>query len=144
MATFRFLPRVDDNTYVSAKINEDVTDSDVGKPVKLSAADTYALCADGDGIDGFLQSIEPQTQDGKVFGTVQVAGRRCVQLAGAAAVGVIVEAGAPATLNTAETDFKGKVSAHTVAAVGDILDKNWRVISGTGLDLDATAIIESL
>lgn len=165
MNSFKMLPRIDDNTYITAKINSAVTDADVGKPVKLSAADMYDLCADGDAIDGFLNSVEPHTSGGKVIGTVQIGGRRCVQLSGNVAIGALVEAGGPAALNTAETNKLGKVStkaaviaditdaatgAQIAAAVNAILDvviasrKQWRLVSGTGLNGDTTAVVERL
>ena len=69
------------NDLVSAKLGTgtvaaggNLTDADIGKPVKLAAANTYALCADGDGIDGFLVSVDAFTQDGYAFGTVQIGG----------------------------------------------------------------------
>lgn len=118
------------------------TDADVGKPVKLTAAGVYALCADGDNIDGFIDSISEFTQDGWSFGTVQLGGRRWVMLSGSAAVGTFVEAAAPSAAHTAETDNLGLVSIHAGLALGStdtvdeaialITSKKWRVISGAG------------
>ncbi len=165
MNSFKMLPRVDDNIYTTAKIASAVTDADVGKPMKLSAADTYDLCADGDPIDGFLNSVEPHTSGGAVIGTVQVGGRRCVQLSGGVTIGDLVEAAAPATLNTAETSKLGKVStkaavaadltdaasgaliaASVNAALAELLlvRKKWQLVSGTGLTGDLTAVVERL
>lgn len=165
MNSFKMLPRVDDNIYVTAKITSAVTDADVGKPMKLSAADTYDLCADGDAIDGFLNSVEPHTSGGVTIGTVQVGGRRCVQLSGGVTIGNIVEAAAPAALNTAETSKLGKVSTKAVvnaditdAATGAqiaaavnaslaellLVRKKWQLVSGTGLTGDLTAVVERL
>ena len=165
MNSFKMLPQVDDNTYVTAKMHVAVTDADVGKPVKLYAADTYTICSDGDDIDGFLNSVESHTSGGKVIATVQIAGRRCVQVDDASniALGALVEAAAPATLNTAETNKLGKVSgkaaiaadlatdasgtliaASVNAILADLITgrKRWRLISGTGLDEDTTAVVE--
>lgn len=138
------------NDFVSAKLGTNtvansghLTDADVGKPVKLSATDTYALCADGDGIDGFLVSVEPFTQDGWAFGTVQIGGRKWCTADGIITFGYMVEAAAPAAARTAETAGYGKVSvsgeyAVAVDTVAELLPymqrKAWRVISGTGGD----------
>jgi len=142
-------------TIVSAKLGTDtvangggLTDADIGKPVKLSAADTYSLCAAGDQIDGFLVGINPETQDGYTFGSVQIDGYVRVELSGAATVGSLVAAATPAAAGTAEANGLGKVQAHTLATAdvaslaASIFAINWRVVSGTGLDGDTTAVIE--
>lgn len=167
MNSFRMLPRVDDNEYITAKMHVAVTDADVGKPVKFYAADTFTLCADGDNIDGFLHSVENHTSGGKKICTIQTKGRRCVQVDDASniALGVRVEAAAPAALNTAETNKLGKVStkAAVIADIGDAASgaqiaaavnaalaelkaprRQWRLVSGTGLDDDTTAVVESI
>jgi len=138
------------NDLVSAKLGTgtvaaggNLTDADIGKPVKLAAANTYALCADGDGIDGFLVSVNADTQDGYAFGTVQIGGRKWVRCDGAITFGYMVEAAAPAAAKTAETLGYGKVSVSGVYAVGvdtvaELLPymhrSHWKVISGTGAD----------
>lgn len=138
------------NDLVSAKLGTgtvaaggNLTDADIGKPVKLAAANTYALCADGDGIDGFLVSVNADTQDGYAFGTVQIGGRKWVRCDGAITFGYMVEAAAPAAAKTAETLGYGKVSVSGVYAVGvdtvaELLPymhrKQWKVISGSGAD----------
>ena len=138
------------NDLVSAKLGTgtvaaggNLTDADIGKPVKLAAANTYALCADGDGIDGFLVSVDAFTQDGYAFGTVQIGGRKWVRCDGAITFGYMVEAAAPAAAKTAETLGYGKVSvsgeyAAGVDTVAELLPymqrKRWKVISGTGAD----------
>ncbi len=138
------------NDLVSAKLGTgtvaaggNLTDADIGKPVKLAAANTYALCADGDGIDGFLASVNADTQDGYAFGTVQIGGRKWVRCDGAITFGYMVEAAAPAAAKTAETLGYGKVSVSGVYAVGvdtvaELLPymhrSHWKVISGTGAD----------
>lgn len=142
------------NDFVSAKLGTNtvansghLTDADVGKPVKLVATDRYGLCSDGDDIDGFLVSVEPFTQDGYAFGTVQIGGRKWCKADGAITFGYIVEAAAPAAARTAETNNIGKVSVHRAyAGVGGasmdttaellpvVFAKKWRVISGSGDD----------
>ena len=137
------------NDLVSAKLGTgtvaaggNLTDADIGKPVKLAAANTYALCADGDGIDGFLVSVDAFTQDGYAFGTVQIGGRKWVRCDGAI-FGYMVEAAAPAAAKTAETLGYGKVSVSGVYAVAvdtvaELLPymhrSHWKVISGSGAD----------
>ena len=138
------------NDLVSAKLGTgtvaaggNLTDADIGKPVKLAAANTYALCDDGDGIDGFLVSVDAFTQDGYAFGTVQIGGRKWVRCDGAITCGYMVEAAAPAAAKTAETLGYGKVSvsgvyAVAVDSVAELLPymhrSHWKVISGTGAD----------
>jgi len=124
---------------ISAKLTTGITDADIGKPVKLVAADTYGLCADGDVIEGFLLSIDAATQAGLPFGTVQIDGYKRVELDGDVAIGAAVEAAAPAAAGTAEANGLGKVSTHTVLATDMFI---WRLVSGTGTGGDTTAIIE--
>ena len=141
MARFKILPTVDTNEYRSAICTSAVTDADIGKPMKLTASDTYDICSVDDNIDGFLAAIDSQTQGGHAFVSIMVKGLQSVQLAGGTAVGLFVQAAAPSTLNTAETGHLAKVKTHTAAAADAI---KWRVVSGTGLDGDLTAVIESL
>lgn len=160
MAKFKMKPTVDVSAYFTAKLKGNVTDADVGKPVKLSidTTDTYELCADGDGIDAFIAGIEPATADGLHLATLngnKVGARQRVEASGAMTVGDLVEAGAVAAAGTAETNKLALVSTHvmdsTSAAtlLADTFNVNWRVISGnttngvitTG---DTTVIIERL
>ena len=144
------------NDFISAKLGTNtvansghLTDADIGKPLKLVATDRYGLCADGDGIDGWLQNVSSFTQDGYAFGTVQVGGRVKAVCDGAVTFGYLVEAAAPAAARTAETSY-GKVSvsgeyAAGVDTVAELLPytqrKKWRVISGTGGDT-TTVLLE--
>lgn len=128
-----------------------LNDNDIGKPLKLTAAGTYALCADGDNIDGFLVAVDPETVDGYAFGTVQIGGRVYAQLAGASTFGYVVEAGAPTAARTAEPSGYGQVSSHAGLALIStdtvdeirplILSKKWRIISGAVTD-DAIVLLE--
>jgi len=112
---------------ISAKLTTGITDADIGKPVKLSAADTYTLCANGDVIEGFLIALDAVTQAGLPFGSIQVDGYKRVELDGNVAIGAAAEAAAPAAAGTAETNGLGKVSTHTVAATDMFV---WRLVSG--------------
>ena len=152
--TFSVLANMND--LISAKLGTNtvansghLTDADVGKPLKLLADGRYGLCADGDGIDGWLVSVEPYTQDGYAFGTVQIGGRVKAVCDGAITFGYMVEAAAPAAARTAETSY-GKVSvsgeyAAGVDTVAELLPymqrKKWKVISGTGGDT-TTVVLE--
>jgi len=147
MSKFAFKELVSDGDIITAKLGSDtvansgdLNDNDIGKPVKLSAADTYNLCSDGDLIDGFLVAVEPYTADGWAIGSVQISGRKRVELdVTAISIGGAVEAAANAAANTAPTNGLGVVSEHTIAATDH---KVWRLISGTATDGDTTAIIE--
>lgn len=59
---------------ISAKLGPDVntkySDLDKKKAVKAQAGGKYILCADGDDLDGFIDSVEAATQDGYSFGGV--------------------------------------------------------------------------
>ncbi|MCK5615533.1 hypothetical protein KAR91_77430, partial [Candidatus Pacearchaeota archaeon] len=112
-------------------------------------------CADGDAIDGFMNSLEPATLDGKQYGTVQTGGRMRVQASAASTLGAYVEAGAVAAPGTAEANGLGLVSTHdmdsTSAAtlLADMFQKQWRIISATRVDgtvddADTSVIIEKL
>lgn len=138
---FKILPVVDENLYRSAIFASALTDADVGKPVKLVSTDTYDICGAGDGIDGFVASLDSITMGGKVFGSIMVDGVQAVQLKGAVAIGAVVAAAAPSALGTAETNKLAQVSVHTPVATDMV---RWRLVSGTGLDGDLTAVVERL
>lgn len=153
MATWTFAPAADEIRWrVSAKLGTDTvansghcTDADIGKPVKLSAAGKYAICSDGDQIDGFITSISDFTIDGWSFGTVQIGGRVYASLDGGSTFGYIVEAAAQASVRTAHSSGYGRVSSNAIyttldaTATGDeaipfILARKWRIISGAVTD----------
>lgn len=139
-AKFKMGVQVAANTYVPGLLPAAVTDADRGKPVKLTATDEFALCTDGDNIYGFIDSVEAAPQGGKTFGSIQIAGRRRVELDGITAIGAAVEAGTIAAAGTAEGSKIGIVSTHLVLATDT---KHWILISGTGADEDKTAVVES-
>ena len=118
--------------------NGHLNDNDIGKPVKLTVDSTYALCADGDQIDGWLMGINPETVDGWCFGTVQTGGRVAAQLDGASTFGAMVEAAAQAAARTADASGYGQVSTHTMIAG---TRKAWRIVSGAVLD-NSVVILE--
>lgn len=129
-----------DNRYVTFKTHASTTVNDIGKPVKISAADEVALCADGDQVYGFISAVEEQTADGKKLVTVLTEGRTWVILDGASAVGTLVEAAANTAVSVAKAGNWGLVSTHTlVAGTG----KQWLVISGGGGNGD-TVLIEKI
>ena len=75
-------------------------DQDIGKAVKYSG-DACILCADGNGIIGFISSVEPGTKNGYSVGAVNRDGRvEVLDEDGSLAVGGFVEAGTPGTLGT--------------------------------------------
>lgn len=156
---WNFTPLASDiNFLISAKLGTDtvanaghLNDNDIGKPLKLTATDTYGLCADGDNIDGWLVAVNPETVDGYAFGVVQIGGRIWAQLEGASTFGYMVEADAPAAARTKEASGYGQVSSHaghalTGASTVDLalplaLSKKWRIISGAVTD-DAIVLLE--
>lgn len=115
---------------LGASTSTPLTDKDIGKAVKLAAADNYVLCADGDPVEGFLQSVEPWTVNGGFgFGTVQTGDRKRAQVATGATVAVrgFVLAAAQAAVGTANANNLPLVKP--VAAFADTLGFTWRVIS---------------
>ena len=128
------------NRVVMFKVDGAITDADVNKPVKLSDTDLLALCADGDQIYGWIESVEVGTEDNKVICGVLIEGRTYATLSGASAVGTIVEAGANTAAGTALAGKWGVVSTHTAVAG---TNKRWQIISGTGLDA-ADVLIEKI
>ena len=139
MARFTASVNVGENTNITYKIaSTGITDADVNKPVKLTAADTVDLCASGDEIYGFINSVEVKTADGKPVVGVQINGRRWVTLNGSAAVGTLVQAYTNTAAGTALGANWGLVAAHTLDATSaatlaaSIFSKNWKVISGAG------------
>ncbi len=76
------------------------SDNDIGKAVKYSG-DTVVLCASGDEILGFVQSVEPGTKDGHSIGSIRKDGRaEALDEAGTLVVGDFVTAGTAGTLGT--------------------------------------------
>ena len=155
MAKFKFQVLTDVSNYITAKVADAVTDNDVGKSVKLATntTDTYTICAAGDQIDGFIVGIEPATADGLKLCTINIGGRKRVQISGAANVGDLVEAAAQAAAGTAEANGLPIVAAHTIDTLdtttlaATMFPKNWRIISantsdGVVADGDTTVIIE--
>jgi len=129
------------NNVVTFKSNvATLTDDDINKPVKLSGSDEVTLCADGEQIYGWIDSVERHLEDGKSVVGVQVDGRKWVTLSGASAVGTLVEAHTNTGAGTALATNWGLVSTHTLVA-GTM--KQWMVIYGSGLDT-SDALVEKL
>jgi len=158
MSKFKFKVTTNVDTYITAKMSStSITDNDVGKPVKLytSKPDMYALCSDGDMIEGFIVGIDPATADGYPLATIQTGGRKRVEMEGSSTIGAEVEAGTVAAAGTAEANGLPMVSTHSYAtssvadyAASDFTHK-WRIITantsnGTVADNDTTAIIERI
>lgn len=123
MPSVQILPKVGEGERREWKIVGAVTDSDVGKPVKLSGAAEVTLCADGDAIYGFIDSVERGTDGGLVVVTIAEKGTVRVTASGVIALGAVVEAGANAAAGTAPTAW-GVVSTH-IAVAGE---KNWMAL----------------
>jgi hypothetical protein len=155
MASFKISQVVDPTQVQSCLLGSDIVanggglvDADIGKPVKLVATDRYDLCAVGDEIADFIQTIEPASVGGYSFGTIRKGPFIAVELSGAAAVGTLVEAAAITAAGTALANGLPIVSVHveditTVTTLRDTTFKtNYRVVSGTGLAGDLTAVVE--
>jgi len=121
MASVQILPKAGENFHREWKIVGAVKDTDVGKPVKLSAGDgQVTLCADGDAIYGFIDSIERGTDGGLVVVTLVEGGTVRVTASGAVALGAVVEAAANTAAGTASVKW-GLVSTKAAVAA-DLAD----------------------
>lgn len=143
MATFKFAPLVTESVPISTALGVDANNkldsNDIGKAVKLAAADNYVACATGNDIEGVLLGVEAHTvNDGFAFGTVKIDGTVEAEVAaaeaGAIAIGTFVVAGIPVANNTA-----GNMMIITGAGVAF----KWRIIrhiTGTGVSGDIVLI----
>ena len=109
------------------------TNNDVGKPVKLSTANNYVLCATTNEIEGFVHSVSPETVNGGyTFGGVQTNGRKIAKVGpnqtGTLTIGELAVADTPSAVGTAD--------AYPLVREGTPANFKWRVIrlvSGTGV-----------
>ncbi len=117
------VPRV--QPYVPARVerlgattdNPKMSPKEVGKAVKLSG-DTVVLCADGDEIYGFVESVEAGTQRGYAIGGVLCdpgAEMLAEDEAGTLAIGDLVVCGTPAAIGTALPSSGQNVKVRTGA-----------------------------
>lgn len=156
MTTFVFTELVPSAKVVSAALGANSSgkfaDVDVGKAVKLGTANNYVLCAAGNDIDGFVNTIEPFTvNDGFSFGGVLMEGRIYAKVASdqggtPMAVGDYVVAGAPTALGTADTGVAGTEPG--TAGMGRVKTgaptrRFWRcirIVTGTGVAGDVVLL----
>ncbi len=140
MTDFVFTPLVgiDEQGIIATALGGTSTkfaDADRGKPVKLSTANNYVLCAQGDAIEGIVVSISPETVNGGYsFGSIQTEGRIYAKVGasqtGALTIGEFAVAETPTALGTAEA------SNYPLVVQGTPATFKWRVIrivSGTGV-----------
>lgn len=135
MSTFAFNVKVNDPfadvTDAALGVADDgFGDEDVGKAVKLSSANNYILCSDGDAMEGFIAAVEPFTVNAGVsFGAVQ-RNKRVVAVLDtgetSVTVGATVVAGAQAAIGTANAYNAPVVAVEPTP--GDAGDFVWRVI----------------
>ena len=112
---------------LGAAASEGWGSNDIGKAVKLTGLNSYALCVDGDPPEGFLVAVEDVTvNDGFGFGSVQRNCRIEAELATGqtgVTVGEFVTSGTQAAVGTLGT---AQVKAEAVAGTEDVF--NWRII----------------
>jgi succinyl-CoA synthetase alpha subunit len=117
-----------------------LTDNDIGKAVKIAAANNYVLCATTNEIEAILVATEPVTyNDGFAFGTVQRRGRAMATV-GANEAGTVD----PGDLVVADTQAAIDTAGGLVCMVGSPTTFLWRcirIVSGTGATGD-TVLIE--
>lgn len=135
------LPLVGMQTIVPYTIVGAITDNDVGKAVKLSATSKVELCADGDSIYGFINSVEVGTEGGLVVVGVLIAGRQRVTLDGDVAIYAIVESGAQEAAGTAKAGNWANVSTKTAVAADLAIDASGTLIAASVNALLADALV---
>lgn len=158
MAKFLMTELVDIAQVVTARLGgtpvagntNGLTDTEVGKFVKLVAESRYDNCAAGNEIEGRISSVETAPQDGISIGGVMMKGRFQVTFdglqatpgTGTIAIGDYVVCGTVVAKLTALT-APAKVCKATSA--GNLLNFKWRVVSlgsaGTGA-VGTTGVIE--
>ena len=147
MADFMFQPLVDLSTQETARLgagtgaNNNLSDADRGKAVRLVGESRYDLCSVGNEIEGVITSVEVYTANGFTIGTVQrdkrvrvtFDGLQATPGTGTVAIGDYVVTGTVVAKGTALT-VPFRVCKATGA--GTTLNHKWRVISlgtaGTG------------
>ena len=143
MASFNFTQNVGEQRFISAALGASsgtkLTTNDSAKAVKYGAANNVVLCANGDEVDGFLETVTDHTvNDGFAFGSVATHGRFEVVVdageVGTAAVGTKMVAGTQTAIDTA---------GGPVMEIGTGLWKVIRVVSGTGVAGD-TVMVEKI
>jgi hypothetical protein len=92
MAKFQITETIHSDRIITARLGASgagntYDDSEVGKAVKLSATDAYALCAAGDAIEGVVSSVNDGTYDSFSIGAVRVSGYKNVVFDGSQAAG---------------------------------------------------------
>ena len=157
MTTFAFGENVTDaikdtvSAALGAAASSGIGQNDLNKAYKMGTLQNYVPCADGDPIEGFLNSVEPITvNDLFSFGSIQRRGRKTVQNGAgqaALAVGDYVVAFTQPAIGTAGYAQVKKATATAAVDDGAMFQSGlyaWRVIrilSGTGVAGD-TVLVE--
>ena len=117
--------------------NPKMSPREMGKPVKLSG-DTCVLCADGDEIYGFVESVNAGTNDGYAIGGVICdpgLEALAVDEVGNLAVGDLVVAGTPVPIGTALPAKGANVKKRT----GSIASGQSALLSSAGLVIGSSS-----
>lgn len=131
------------------------TDADIGKFVKFVGESRYDLCAAGDEIEGFVESMQPASLDGYSIGGVRRAfpgerkevlldGLQATPGTGAIAVGDYVVTGTVVARGTAlpSGNQQPRVTKATDQAAAKSSPYCWRVVSADGTAVGSFAVIE--
>ena len=151
MSTFAFNVKINDpfaditDAALGASALDGWGDEELGKAVKLGAANNYVLCGANDPMEGFVVAMEPNTvNQGFSFGSVQRNRRVEAQLAigqTGVTVGATVTAGAQEAVGTNTSGNKPLVQVETTP--GDAGDFVWRVVGlRTDGEAGSTVVIE--
>lgn len=126
-------------------------DTEVGKPVKLTADSRYVLCAAGDEIEGVVTSVNGGTFDGYSVGGIVTKGYKQVTLdglqatpgTGAIAIGDYVVVGSVVAKDTALTEPM-RVTKATDQAAAMAAPFKARLVAATSTAVDTVGVIEIL
>lgn len=111
---------------------------DFGKAVKMGAKSNHILCATGDEIEGFIDSVRGDTvNDGYSFGGVARGGRFPAKIGpnqGATAAAVL-------DLVVADDQAEAGTKGDALVRTGEPTKKLWRIISMSGDGTEGTSVV---
>ena len=137
-----------DTVILSAPANTAPTRAEIGKPVKLSGPDTYALCAAGDPIEALitsdLSSLTGATRGGKLLVGIVKKGIFKAKAGGVLAIGDYVVSDAVPALGTALPENTAGEQLPTVKKGTNTTPFQCRVIGfdGGAGTLASTVVVE--
>lgn len=106
-------------------LNAAITKADIGKAVRITGANTVSLAADGEEIDGRLETVEDRVAEGVKVGTIN------------ANSGVVFPLKASDTLAPGDWAIGGGAGSVRKALVADTVVRSWKCVE----KLSATQVV---